>query len=105
MWGGWAGVFAEGSQREIMKTLMMEKACELCGKPNADVAYFRTGMTTVVYRHAACDRRRELSPSEERQEWGWLMQARLSLDHPDHEARPGAAPGTRGANPRIRRPP
>jgi hypothetical protein len=49
--------------------------CEICGGPNAEVAYFRTGMRQVTYHHAACDRGRERSPSEERQEWGieqWL---------------------------------
>jgi len=52
--------------------------CEICGQPGAHVAYFRTGMVEVVYRHHECDHRNgppELSPSEERQEWGidqWL---------------------------------
>jgi len=52
--------------------------CEICGAPNANVAYYRSGMTAVVYRHHECDRKasaREPTPSEERQEWGinqWL---------------------------------
>lgn len=53
------------------------EVCELCGKPGADVAYIRSGMTKVTYRHAACDRGREFSPSEERQEWSldqWLRE-------------------------------
>jgi hypothetical protein len=55
------------------------ETCEICGKPNANVAYFRTGMAEIVYRHHECDRKalmREASPSEERQEWGinqWLV--------------------------------
>ncbi len=46
--------------------------CGICGNPGANVAYFASGMTEVVYRHHECDRRgapRELSPSEERQAW------------------------------------
>ena len=49
------------------------RTCEICGKSNANVAYFRAGMTAVVYRHHECDRRvalREPSAAEERQEWG-----------------------------------
>jgi hypothetical protein len=59
--------------------------CQICGGPNANVAYFRTGMTEVVYRHHECDWRgspRELSPAEERQEWGlnkWLTDARTII--------------------------
>jgi hypothetical protein len=57
------------------------RTCEICGKSNANVAYFRAGMTAVVYRHHECDRRvamREPSAAEEeRQEWGlnkWLAE-------------------------------
>ena len=51
--------------------------CEICGKPGANIAYFAIGMVAVVYRHHECDRPtpRELSPAEERKEWGinnWL---------------------------------
>jgi len=49
--------------------------CHICGKDGAGVAYFATGMAEVVYRHHECDRPREVSPSEERQEWSidqWL---------------------------------
>jgi len=59
--------------------------CELCGAPGATVAYFATGMAAVVYRHHECDRRsgrRELSPSEERQEWSidqWLTSEVMPL--------------------------
>lgn len=53
-----------------------ETVCEICGKPNATVAYFRTGMTEVTYRHARCDQNhRELSAYERRQQWSidqWL---------------------------------
>jgi hypothetical protein len=56
------------------------ETCEICGKSNTNVAYFRTGMTAVVYRHHECDRRvamREPSAAEERQEWSlnkWLAE-------------------------------
>jgi hypothetical protein len=50
--------------------------CEICGEPGANIAYFRTGMTAVVYRHSECDRdRSEMSAHKHRQEWGieqWL---------------------------------
>jgi hypothetical protein len=53
-----------------------EMICEICGQPNANVAYFRTGMTAVAYRHHECDRERdEMSAHEHRQEWSieqWL---------------------------------
>jgi hypothetical protein len=54
------------------------RTCDICGEAGANVTYFKTGMTEVVYRHHECDRRGgppELSPAEERQEWGidqWL---------------------------------
>jgi len=51
---------------------MEDGACELCGLGGAGVAYFASGMIEVVWRHHECDRHhsaRELSPSEERQEW------------------------------------
>jgi hypothetical protein len=54
------------------------ETCEICGKPGAKVAYFASGMAAVVWRHHECDHSgasREISPSEERQEWGinqWL---------------------------------
>jgi hypothetical protein len=58
------------------------RTCDICGLPGATIAYFATGMREVVYRHHACDRRhapRELSPSEERHEWG--VNQRLRSEH------------------------
>jgi len=52
-----------------------QDVCEVCGRPGAGIAYFKTGMTRVIWLHAACDPGRDTSPSEERQEWSisqWL---------------------------------
>jgi hypothetical protein len=42
--------------RVILTATGTAATCEICGKPNATVAYFATGMTEVAYRHHECDR-------------------------------------------------
>jgi hypothetical protein len=73
-----------------------KEICELCGKANANVAYFRTGAVAVTYRHSACDKgHRELSAHEHRQQWSldqWLQAGGVS----DAGSRAGPARRRRG---------
>jgi hypothetical protein len=51
-----------------------DEICVVCGKPGATV--YRWIGERGEYVHAHCDRARETSPSEARQEWSinaWLM--------------------------------
>jgi hypothetical protein len=53
-----------------------KEICEICGKPNANVACLLGNMTVVTYRHSECDKNyREMSAHEHRQQWSidqWL---------------------------------
>jgi hypothetical protein len=49
--------FERSVYNTLPETMTGKEICELCGKPNANVAILRAGMDAVTYRHSECDAR------------------------------------------------